>query len=141
MITGFHHTALTVSNIEEALRFYCDELGFTVVDRGRWADSESYDAIWELEGSAGEYAMLQLNDAHLEIFRFDSPESRSAPSDWRVSDLGITHLCFSVDDIASEFERLTNAGVTFACPPIDADGLCAFGSDPFGNVIELYQPA
>ena len=141
MITGFHHAALSVSDMAKALEFYCDVIGFTEIDRGRWSDSDQYDAIWNLKASAGEYAMLRMNDAYLEIFQFESPKPRLARHGARQSDFGITHLCLSVDDIGGEYQRLSKAGVMFTSPPVDADGWCAFGSDPFGNVIELYQPA
>jgi predicted enzyme related to lactoylglutathione lyase len=60
-----------------------------------------------------------------------------------VCDPGITHLCFDVVDLDWEYERLSNAGMTFHCSPQDvAAGIrTTYGRDPDGNVVELQEVA
>ena len=36
MILGIHHTAISIRNMEKALAFYCDVLGFEVTMKGGW---------------------------------------------------------------------------------------------------------
>jgi catechol 2,3-dioxygenase-like lactoylglutathione lyase family enzyme len=58
-----------------------------------------------------------------------------------VCDPGITHLCFDVTDLDQEYERLSEAGMTFHCPPQDAFAgvRTTYGRDPDGNVVELQE--
>ena len=54
---------------------------------------------------------------------------------------GIPVAAFEVDDIASEVERLTAAGVTFTRPPAPAGPvIMAIFADTCGNLIQIYQP-
>ena len=53
---------------------------------------------------------------------------------------GIPIAAFEVDDIASEFARLTAARVTFTRPPTPAGPVTiAIIADTCGNLLQLYQ--
>ena len=53
---------------------------------------------------------------------------------------GIPWTAFSVDDVDAEYERLTNAGVEFTQPPVDAGpARMAVLNDTCGNLIQIIQ--
>lgn len=142
MIRGIHHTAISTANLERALAFYRDLLGFRVIFEFNWAvGTEVADKITGLKESAARAVMLQAGNAHIELFQYESPTPRPGDPHRPVSDHGITHVCLDVTDLAAEYERLKAAGMTFHCPPQDigADVRTTYGRDPDGNVIELQE--
>jgi len=142
MIRGIHHTAISTANLERALAFYRDLLGFRVVFEFAWpAGMEVADRITGLKDSSARAVMLHAGNVIVELFEYASPTPRPGDPRRPVSDHGITHICLDVTDLDAEYERLTRAGVTFHCPPQDLGvGLrTTYGRDPDGNVIELQE--
>lgn len=142
MIEGIDHTAISVPDIEAAVDFYCNTLGFEVVSESSWArGSKSIDALVGLVDSASRVVMVRLGDSRIELFEYTSPAPRARDPETRVCDHGITHVCLVVRGIEAEVERLRDAGVRFESDPIDVGtSLAVYGRDPFGNVLELKQP-
>jgi catechol 2,3-dioxygenase-like lactoylglutathione lyase family enzyme len=142
MIRGIHHTAISTGNLERALGFYRDLLGFEVISEFAWpAGSELADQITGLEGSSAKAAMLRAGNAHIELFEYGSPPPRPGDEARPVNDHGITHICVDVVDVDAEYERLVAAGMRFHCPPqyLGPDVRTTYGRDPDGNVIELQE--
>ena len=142
MIRGVHHTAISTPDLDRALAFYRDLLGFRVVLEFAWpAGTDAADRITGLEGSSARVAMLQAGNAHIELFQYRSPTPHPGDPRRPVSDHGITHICLDVTDLDAEYERLVAAGMTFHCPPqsLGTDVKTTYGRDPDGNVIELQE--
>jgi catechol 2,3-dioxygenase-like lactoylglutathione lyase family enzyme len=142
MIRGIHHTAISTGNLDRALAFYRDLLGFPVISEFTWpAGTEPADRITGLKNSAARAAMLRAGNAIIELFQYESPTPRSGDPRRPVCDHGITHICLDVQDLDGEYERLKAAGMTFHCPPQDLGmGIkTTYGRDPDGNVIELQE--
>ena len=142
MIRGIHHTAISTGDLERALAFYRDLLGFPVVFEFAWpAGTDVADMITDLRQSSARAVMLQAGNAIIELFEYASPTPRQGDPRRPVSDHGITHICFDVTDLDAEYQRLSAAGMTFHCPPQDLGmGLrTTYGRDPDGNVIELQE--
>ena len=138
----FHHTAISTGNLDRAVAFYRDLFGFTVATAFSWpAGSEVTDQIMNLTGSAGRAAMLRKDNAMIELFEFSSPPPQPGNPHRPVCDHGLTHICFHVADITTEYERLQAAGMTFHCAPqrIGPTEWATYGRDPDGNVVELIQ--
>ena len=58
------------------------------------------------------------------------------------ADHGYAHIALQVSDIHEEYGRLIEAGMTFHEPPVELGGsLAIYGRDPFGNIVELYEPS
>lgn len=56
-------------------------------------------------------------------------------------ELDVPAIIFSVDDIAAEYDRLTEAGVLFRAEPArNETGVSTVFEDTCGNLIELFQP-
>ncbi len=142
VINGLHHVAIATEDAERLVNFYRDQLGLEVVLDYTWGTgSEIADRITGLKDSSARHVMLRAGNAFFEIFQYLSPRTTGGDPIRRVCDPGITHLCLTVTDIDQEYERLLAAGMTFHCPPQDAEaGIRAtYGRDPDGNVIELMQ--
>jgi glyoxylase I family protein len=144
MIRALHHVAVATKDAERMLAFYRDLLGLEVVVDYTWPDGTAVaDRITALPGSSARHIMLRKGNAYFEIFQYFSPQPAQGDPARRVCDPGITHVCFDVVDVDGEYERLSNAGMIFHCPPQDvADGIrTTYGRDPDGNVVELQEVA
>ena len=142
MIRGLHHVAIATNDAERMLTFYRDLIGLEVVVDYTWRDGTVVaDQVTALDRSSARHIMLRNGNAYFEIFQYFSPQPAQGDPARRVCDPGITHLCFDVVDLDSEYERLSEAGMTFHCPPQDAfAGIrTTYGRDPDGNVVELQE--
>ena len=122
------HTMVRVSNLDEALDFYCNKLGLEEVRRR--------------EDEKGRYTLVFLA----------APEDRARAEQERAPLVELTynwdpetytggrnfgHLAYEVDDIYALCDRLMKAGVTINRPP--RDGRMAFIRSPDNISIELLQ--
>ena len=141
MIRHIHHTGLSTPDLDRAVRFYRDLFGFEVLTRFTMPPgSPGMDEMLALPGVGFSAALLRLGKTMIEVFEFSDPEPVRAPAQRRVCDHGLTHLCFQVDDVKAEYERLSAAGMVFHCAPKDGDGAAyVYGRDPDGNAIELIE--
>jgi len=142
MIHGIHHTAISTGDMQRALRFYRDLIGFEEEWSSTWqVGTATVDKIVGLKDSSAQVVMLKLGDAHIELFQYTTPHPKPGEPNRPVCDHGITHLCLRVTDIDVEYERLKAAGMVFHCPPQAAGkGFRAtYGRDPDGNVVELLE--
>ena len=141
MIIGLHHPALSVPDLEKAIDFYTTCLGFELATRESWREGTTVaDNLTGLRNTAAEAAILKHANTYLELIQHSSPVPKPQDPNRPVCDHGIVHLCFEVDDLQSEYERLVKAGMRFHCEPQELeDGWLVYGRDPFGNAIELQE--
>jgi catechol 2,3-dioxygenase-like lactoylglutathione lyase family enzyme len=122
MINRIQHAAISTGDMARALEFYRDLLGFTVISDATWERGSQASAnaqqIMDLEDVSVRAVMLSLGDTLLELFEFDSPTPTSGHPERPVCDHGFTHICLDVTDMAGEYERLSQAGMRFHCPPM-----------------------
>ncbi len=139
MIRGIHHTAISTPDLDRAIAFYRDLLGFEVLVNGAWPRGvESVDTLIGLKDSAARMTMLRKGNAMLELFQFESPAPVPGNPQRPVNDHGLTHICLDVTDLGSEYARLKDAGMFFHSEPVGSGDSCSvYGRDPDGNVIEL----
>ncbi|HEX7034176.1 MAG TPA: VOC family protein [Pseudomonadales bacterium] len=139
MIVGIHHVAVSVPDLDRALGFYRDALGFEVVQQTRWnRDNPAADRAIGLARTAARMAMLKAPNAFVELWEYEHPTPENRVS--RPCDFGYPHFALQVQDIEQEYRRLKELGMTFVGEPVDFGRSSAiYGRDPFGNVIELYE--
>lgn len=139
MIVGIHHVAISVPDLDRALAFYRDLLGFEVVQQSGWdGDFADADRAIGLEGTAARMAMLKAANAFVELWQYQHPVPENRVS--RPCDLGYPHMALQVRGMAEEYRRLRQGGMEFVGEPVDFGTSSAiYGRDPFGNVIELYE--
>jgi catechol 2,3-dioxygenase-like lactoylglutathione lyase family enzyme len=139
MIRGIHHPSIHSPDLDRLIAFYTGVLGFEVVTRFEWTDSDIIDQVVDLKGSSARGAMLRTGNCYLEVFEYSKPQARPHQP-LRACDYGITHICLDVTDIDQEYERLCEAGMKFNGPPADFGDLRAtYGRDPDGNIVEIQE--
>jgi catechol 2,3-dioxygenase-like lactoylglutathione lyase family enzyme len=143
---GFNHTGFTVSDLDRSIEWWSEVLGAEPTQRRRSDDSY----MGEMVGYSGcdmDYAYFPLpgSEAMIELIQYHAPASGQV--DMETSNLGNGHICFLVDDIHAEFERLS-AYASFRSPaPVEITagankgGWGAYMRDPDGITIQLLQPA
>jgi catechol 2,3-dioxygenase-like lactoylglutathione lyase family enzyme len=143
MILGVNHVALSVPDMDKALEFYCDLLGFEKLSDAGWpAGTESADRILAVEGTSARVCHIGTENLLMELFQFGDCDPVAQDPRRPVIDHGITHICLAVTDLDDEYARLSAAGMEFNSPPTEVGipGVrTVYGRDPFGNVVELEE--
>ena len=138
------HVAVTVSDMERSLAFYCDLLGLKEVERHRLEG----DTISKMAGKP---------DVIMEVVRLEAPETpgvmldlqqyvvpEGKVSDAQLGDVAQSHFCFGVPDVWAAYRDLQAKGVEFVSEPVSFDlewGIVyvVFFKDPDGFTLELMQ--
>jgi catechol 2,3-dioxygenase-like lactoylglutathione lyase family enzyme len=141
MITQIRHTGLVVANLEAALHFWCDLLGFSIARQMEESGSH-IDAMMGLENvrlttsklTAPEGGMIELLYFH----------SHPAAPRWIGTpySTGFTHLALTVSNMDETYGRLADAGVRFkAAPQYSPDGAVKviYCEAPDGVLLELVE--
>jgi catechol 2,3-dioxygenase-like lactoylglutathione lyase family enzyme len=119
------HVRYLVDDVEAAVAFYTQHLGFTV----------TMDAAPAFASVARGSLLLLLSGPTSSAGRPMPDGARPGPGGWNR-----IHLL--VDDIAAEVERLRAAGVPFRNDVVSGPGgKQILIVDPAGNFVELFQPA
>lgn len=141
MIKGLRHAGIVVADLERALAFWCDTLGFQV--QRQMLESGSFiDALLGMTGVEVTTSKLVGPDGNLiELLHFHSHPNLPA---WQgtPSSTGLTHLAFTVSDLDSLCNRLEKAGVRFiARPQISPDGgaKVVYASGPENLLLEFVE--
>jgi catechol 2,3-dioxygenase-like lactoylglutathione lyase family enzyme len=120
-VAGYSHVAIMVDDLDAAITFYCDTLGFTTLPRPDF-------------GPGTEGAWLQLGTAQVHL----GTVAAMAPSH------GFPHLALHIPTTAWDetMAGIEARGIEFLVPPSERldfgkPVLAAFIRDPAGNVIEL----
>jgi catechol 2,3-dioxygenase-like lactoylglutathione lyase family enzyme len=143
MILGVNHVALSVPDMDRALQFYCELLGFEKMSDSGWpAGTTSADRILGVAGTSARVCHIGTENLLLELFQFGDCVPAIQDPNRPVIDHGITHICLAVTDLDAEYARLSDAGMAFHSPPTEVGipGVrTVYGRDPFGNVVELEE--
>ncbi|MGH7604067.1 MAG: VOC family protein [Gemmatimonadaceae bacterium] len=124
------HVALVVRDYDEAIAFYTDKLGFTLVEDTYQPEQDKRWVVVAPAGSTGTSLLLA---------RASSPEQAKFIGNQAG---GRVFLFLRTDDFWRDFHRMTAAGVRFVREPKDADyGTVAVFEDLYGNSWDLVQLA
>jgi predicted enzyme related to lactoylglutathione lyase len=123
-------TRVYVDDLDKALRFYTDVLGFV-----KKADFSNGPYRWltvaSPEEQNGTQAQLALND-----------NPAAAAYQQAMFQQGQPAAMFNSDDVTSEYERIKARGAEFTMPPTDVTGATiAVLNDTCGNLIQITQLA
>lgn len=139
-VTGVHHVAFAVADLDTMTRFYCDMFGLTQIASGEWNCAAEIDALVGLKRSAARFVLLGGANLAIEMFQYSAPVPDAPDLTRPVNRPGITHLAFAVADIHAVYEHMRAEGVRFHAPPNGREPICAaYGRDPEGNVFELLE--
>ena len=136
------HVGLCVADLDAALRFYCDGLGFREAERYE-LDSEQVpglDRSLEVPGHVRVVSQfIRHGDFAIELLHYAEPAAHGAPSTSR-SQRGYTHLALHVDDLDAALQRAVDAGGSVLPDTRASLGIeLVFLTDPDGNRVELLQ--
>ena len=120
MIMGLAHVCFIAANLDRALRFYCDTLGFKT----------AFDFV-NAEGQRFGVYLKAGQRVFIEIF-----QGTVQPAGPQAS---FKHICLEVDDLPATVADLRGKGVEVSDPILGCDqSWQAWLSDPDGNQIELH---
>ena len=118
-----------VSDLDKALAFYTDSLGFVKKRDELWGDTRFVTVVSPDEPDGAEL-LLEPNGEHPATKAFKRA----------LYDEGIPLTAFSSDDIEAGYARLGKSGVSFRTPPTQTNGVTiAVFDDTCGNLIMMYQ--
>ncbi|MBL4927371.1 VOC family protein [Fuscibacter oryzae] len=127
-MTGLRLAAITliVPDYDIALAFYCENLGFDLIE-----DIDQGRKRWVTIAAPG-------GGSHIVLARADTPAQQDAIGNQGA---GRVWLFLQTDDIARDQALITNAGAVFEeAPRHESYGIVAVWRDPFGNRWDLIQP-
>jgi len=119
-VRGFNHTAFVVSDLDQAIGFFKDLLGFELTSRAP-RDSQVIQAMTGLGGADIEIAYLRGLDHWIELIRYAAPAERGGGLPKIFQD-GAGHVAFDVAD---------------ARAAVEAAG--AYGLIPIGEIVTIDQ--
>jgi len=145
-VSRIDHVGITTSDLDRSLHFYVDLLGLRLLSRNLLSGPD-LAALLGFESVAIDNADLDSGDGRiLELMQYVQPAT--ARVTYQSSDAPTTHIAFTVSDLATVTERLTEAGIEILSrrrlkihdPGGAWDGVqCLYLRDPDGVILELVQ--
>ena len=137
-VQSFSHVAITVSDFNQAVRFYGDVFGAPLVGVSD-TPAARVRAFFGVDAPAPTCKIGWIRipgGATIEIFEFQ-PQQPAGDLAWNR--LGLTHLSFNVHDTAAWHAYLVGKGVEIVSRPEQSPHghTFFFVKDPDGNLIEL----
>ena len=127
-----HHIGIVVKNIQESLGDLTQFLSFDSITLPSLISSQRVNVCF-----------LKTNNVYIELI--EPAEENSPISDFVKDGGGFHHLCFEVDDIHNEVEKMVKKGARLVVKPIEGfdDRLIAFlvlnMKNTNSNLIELVE--
>ena len=147
MIHDMHHVSFTVSNVDQAEKFFVDLFQMKRIGGGLY-DFEYIRRQVGFPDARLKISVLAFARGGwpvLELIEYLQPVGAAA--DTATNRPGNAHLCFLVDDIDAEYQRLCAAGVRFKSIPndvvagINKGARAVYFNGPDNIALELFQPA
>ena len=137
------HVGLCVSDLDRAMRFYCEGLGFEPGIRYDLDDTQMPGLDRGLEAASPVKVVSQFitkPGLSIELLAYETPEVSGTPSSSRTQ-RGLTHMSFYVDDVDETAARLVEHGGTILDHTRVSVGVeIVFLADPDGARVELMSP-
>lgn len=139
MMGSVHHHGVVVSDLDRAIEFYRDVLGFELERRFK-SDPEAFGRLLGVERTSAELAFLDGGNVKIELEEHETSE-RNVSDLTTPTDVGVAHLCLEIDDIEAVYREHVD-DVEFLTPPgraSDSGAVIVYLRDPDGNLIELIE--
>lgn len=128
------HTMVRVTDIDESLHFYCNQLG--MIETNRVENEIGRFTLIFLAASGDTEAAKEAKAPLLEL-TYNWPHQDGSESEEYTNGRNFGHLAYRVDNIYETCQKLMDDGVTINRPP--RDGRMAFIKSPDDISIELLQ--
>jgi glyoxylase I family protein len=142
-IISVDHTGFTVSNLERALAFWRDVLGFELSHRPHQTGTLASE-ITGVPGAEISIAVLKGHGHKIELLEYGAPADRKHVK-LRPCDVGFVHVALLVDNLDAVLERIAASGwkaagkaQTLTAGP-NAGKRVVYVRDPDGTTIELME--
>lgn len=128
-----HHPGLVVRDLDRAVAWYRDTLGFEV------------EAMTSAPEFGLRFGYLRRGESRLELFQKDGSEGLREGEDDLMASFqyaGFRHFAFEVDDVDATWAEIQALGLDEACPPTrnaDLGVYYCFIRDPDGNLLEFIR--
>jgi catechol 2,3-dioxygenase-like lactoylglutathione lyase family enzyme len=123
------HVALVVRDYDEAIKFFCEKLHFTLVEDTYQPEQSKRWVVVAPPGSSGTTLLLARASTS------DQAEFIGRQTGGRV------FLFLSTDDFWRDYNAMLSAGIRFVREPKEAPyGMVAVFEDLYGNLWDLVQP-
>jgi catechol 2,3-dioxygenase-like lactoylglutathione lyase family enzyme len=142
MLKHFDHLTIVVRDVDRAKAFFA-LLGFkeamSVIIAG-----EPFASYMGVPGIKAEHVTLVLDNAtprtEIQLLRYQNPEPLPDPHIRDLHKLGLNHICFAVDDIEAEVDKLKSNGFRTRNEIMDFHSRkLVFIEGPEGVTVELSQ--
>ncbi|MEO6847482.1 MAG: VOC family protein [Chthoniobacterales bacterium] len=147
---SLHHTSFTVSNLEEAEKFFIELFGMERIGGGLY-DFDYIRRTVAFPDAVLKISVLAFPQSNgtfshwVELIEYVQPRGKS--TDTATNLPGNAHLCFQVNDIEAEYRRLSDQGVRFKGLPqevsygMNKGARAVYFNGPDNIALELFQPA
>ncbi len=115
---GIKRICVSVSDLEKSLAFFTGDMELTEVCRG-CLDEQTVTALYGLESSAAEYAMLKNEEQPtlLQLISFTNTPKRSIREGRPSWDFGYYDVAFRAKNNSWAYEHFRDLGFDYYCPP------------------------
>jgi len=142
MVRSFDHVTIVVRDLERARQFFA-VLGFreaiSVVIAG-----EPFASYMGVPGIEADHVTLVLENAtprtEIQLLHYRRPESVADPHIRDLHKIGFNHICFAVEDIEAEVQKIHESGFETRSGILDFHARrLVFLEGPEGVTVELSQ--
>ena len=144
-ITAADHTGTTVSNLERALEFWQNVLGFEFSHRAHQS-GEMVEQITGVKGAELKLAVAKAPGGHkIELLEYLAPPDRNKHADLRPCDVGHVHVALTVENLDPLLEKIAASGWKAAGRPQtlnygpNAGKRVIYVRDPDGTTVEFME--
>lgn len=142
MVTHFDHVTVVVEDLEAAKTFFA-LLGFAQ-DKQVVISGETLSRYMMVDGIEADHCTLVLPGSsprlEVQILRFHQPPPIANRDLTTMRQIGFNHICFAVEDLENEVQRLRAHGVQTRNAIMDFhDRKLVFLAGPEGITVELAQ--
>lgn len=145
---AMNHAGITVTDIDEAVKWYQDVFGCTVVMAPLEAQEDGShfsDIIADIFGAGFESMRIAhlatANGVGIELFQFSNPKTTRREENFEYWRTGIFHICITDPDVEGLAKRIEETGGKLRSKIwslwIDKPYRVCYCEDPWGNIVEL----
>lgn len=134
------HVAIVAVNMDRTINFYSTLLGGAPRERRSNLVNKTLDLVSNLDDVKLNVAWYKINNLELEVWEYVNPAPTPRTRPRPLQALGYNMIVLDVADVDAASRRLTEAGGVMVTRPAPLDGgRIAFGRDPDGNLIGLFN--
>ncbi|KPB04567.1 lactoylglutathione lyase family protein [Bacillus sp. CHD6a] len=145
----FSHIGLSVPNLEQAVKFYTEVMGwYVIMEPADVVEDDSAIGVMctDVFGEGwGKFRIAHLatgDKIGIELFEF--PENEKPENNFEYWKTGIFHYCVQDSDVEGLVEKIVEHGGKQRMPireyyPGEKPYRMVYCEDPFGNLVEIYS--